>query len=87
MSRVSPSLLQLHSALVDALLEKQITFDNRNRFKPHVTLARHAIHPDAAALSPVIWEARHLVLVESRPGQGKNRASQYLPIAERMLGG
>ncbi len=87
MEKTPPELIGLHQKLVMALSEKSVSFDKRNRFKPHITLARHADRTHFADVKPIIWQANRLVLVESRPRQDrKGTQPQYIPIAERKLG-
>lgn len=81
-------LVQLHHRLTTALQEKNIAFDNRNDFKPHITLARHSNRAGIPDLKPITWHAKHLVLVKSRLQQDKKGThQQYLPLAERLLTG
>ena len=84
MQHVPDGLLQLHQDLVFALEERQISFDRRNRFTPHVTLARHSDRPRARSFDPVLWHASHLVLVESRTVSGFSGSRQeYVVLAEK----
>lgn len=86
MTETPESLIQLHTTLRQALSEKQISFDKRNRFKPHITLARQSDHLELAEFVPISWQARHLVLAESRfPGQQGKRTSEYVFVAERFF--
>lgn len=87
MQEIPADLTQLYEKLVAALTEKSIPFDRRNRFQPHITLARHARRTETAEVKPIIWHANRLVLVESRFRQDKKGSHpHYIPIAERMLG-
>lgn len=87
MKAIPPELTQLYKRLVAVLAEKSISYDRRNRFKPHITLARHSSRTETAGLKPITWHANHLVLVESRIRQDKKGSHpQYIPVAERMLG-
>lgn len=87
MKDIPAELTQLYKGLAAALAEQSISYDRRNRFKPHITLARHSSRTASADLQPVIWHANHLVLVESRFRQDKKGSHpQYIPLAKRMLG-
>lgn len=72
----APALEHLHQTLAARLRAMGLPTETR-AFKPHLTLARHAVGavpPDAA--SAVRWPVREVVLVESRPGP--NGAYQVL---------
>jgi 2''-5'' RNA ligase len=87
MKAIPPDLTQLYKELVAILAEKSISFDRKNRFKPHITLARHSSRTETADLNPIIWHANHLVLVKSCFRQDeKGSHPQYIPVAERRLG-
>ncbi|HEX8788091.1 MAG TPA: RNA 2',3'-cyclic phosphodiesterase [Telluria sp.] len=64
------ALLDLHSALSDALLDLGLQPEARS-YRPHVTMARRAA---GAAIPPggqvLDWEIERYALVESRPGNG-----------------
>ena len=84
MTEVPENLLQLHQDLTFALNERQIPFDGRNRFTPHVTLARHSDRPRITSHAPVLWHARHLALVESRTVRDSGGPrQQYVILAEK----
>ncbi|MDL2284984.1 RNA 2',3'-cyclic phosphodiesterase [Oxalobacter sp. OttesenSCG-928-P03] len=86
-AKTPPALLQLQKTLIAALSEKHISFDKRNRFKPHITLGRQSDRMKSIDRPPIIWQADHLVLVESRFRQDeKGMHPQYIPIAEHWLG-
>ncbi|HET9643968.1 MAG TPA: RNA 2',3'-cyclic phosphodiesterase [Burkholderiaceae bacterium] len=66
---VTPSLQTLHEAVAIRLLEQGLTPEAR-RYRPHVTLARHAKGVVSAPDLPgMAWEADAFVLVESRGGR------------------
>lgn len=76
-SAVPPALLQLHGALAGTLCELGVRVEAR-RFRPHVTLARHA----QAAVVPetveaVEWAVRGYALIRSHAGP----APHHEPIA------
>jgi 2'-5' RNA ligase len=64
------SLPELHAALGAALAGLGLEPEAR-KFRPHVTLARHADKAVAPVQGPPInWDVRGYALVESRPGHG-----------------
>lgn len=65
MHDVPASLLGLHGELNAALEQSGFAFDRRDDFKPHVTLARDASAPGTSGITPVIWHADHVALVQS----------------------
>ena len=85
MQQVPDALLQMQRELVLALKKRRIAFDGRNRFTPHLTLARHSDRPRGSAPAPVLWHARHLALVESLAGKEAHRpGQQYIIRAGKM---
>jgi 2'-5' RNA ligase len=67
---VPPALLRLQADLGHALAVMGLPVEER-RYRPHVTLARRAMHAVPPAAGPVFgWRAGSYVLVESVPGQG-----------------
>jgi 2'-5' RNA ligase len=74
-----PQLLQLQRALMAQLIaEKIFQPEAAERFRPHVTLARHAV-PPAQPFAALRWRAERMVLAASTP-QGI-----YRIIASRQL--
>lgn len=69
-SRVPEPLLALQAALDDRLRALGLAPETR-RWRPHVTLARHARALAAAApAAPIPWHSQGHVLVRSVPGSG-----------------
>lgn len=67
---VPPALLRLQADLGHALQAMGLSVEER-RYRPHVTLARRAMHASPPAAGPVFaWRAQSYVLVESEPGRG-----------------
>lgn len=65
------ALIALHAALRDGLERLGLATDT-GRYRPHVTLARHAGDSAApAATSPVDWHVHGYALVESQPVTGE----------------
>ena len=86
MKQTPPGLVRLQHELALALTEKNVSFDKRPHSIPHLTLARHSDKPGISTFNPVVWHARHLVLVESRSGNDPERPQQnYVILAERIL--
>ena len=81
LERPSPALLELRGACMRALAEQGLAprFEH-DRFTPHVTLARQTPPPPPERPSPVQWQARELVLVESLKSSG-----DYRVVARRDL--
>ena len=75
-----PGLLRLHAALGDALAALQWPVEAR-RYRPHVTLARHAAGsrpPPADMPASIRWPAEQgHVLVRSSPGRGYEILQSY----------
>jgi RNA 2',3'-cyclic 3'-phosphodiesterase len=65
MQQVPEPLETLQQALIAALLQHRICFDQQSRFKPHITLARAAQLPTDSACTPIIWRTDHIALVQS----------------------
>ncbi len=58
-------LSQLQSMLTLELMRKGITYDSGKPFRPHITLARRADAPSDLPLTPIRWQANHIVLAQS----------------------
>lgn len=65
MQHVPDELYALQQNLSAALSQHQISFDQRNSFKPHVTLARDAPPPPEFSFAPVVWPVGEVALVQS----------------------
>lgn len=76
-------LVTLHHGLLRALARHNIIVDHGARFTPHITLARDAIAaPAVPDITPIIWRADHIALVQSTTG---GTASRYRLLASRPL--
>lgn len=80
-STVPAALEALHGALAEALVAQELPVEQR-RFRPHLTLARHAaaaVPPKDAA--PIAWPAQGYALVVStgRPAQRYAVLREYPP--------
>lgn len=83
---IPDNLVKLHQSLITAISEDESQSGKLNRFKYHITLARHSNPPQITAPEPIIWHANQLVLAESRLGQGKNgTAPLYIPLIKHIL--
>jgi 2'-5' RNA ligase len=60
------ALFTLQSTLAQALLHRNVSFDDRAAFKPHVTLARDASAPPDIVFTPINWQANQVALVQSK---------------------
>lgn len=80
MHEAPDALLVLQRELAQALVQKNISFDNRTGFKPHVTLARDASLPPDIVFTPITWQATQAALVQSMPNGGG-----YHVLASRSL--
>ncbi len=84
--KIPSSVFYLHKQLASALTKKSISFDKRNQFKPHITLARHSNHLNKNDLNPIVWKTNQLLLVESRfVKTNKGIYPQYIPIAKTPI--
>lgn len=84
MTEPPAGMLALHTHLREALVAADIPGLKVEPFRPHVTLARNAERPPTTLLAPPIaWRARHVVLVESRGGNGN--PTVYRILAERTM--
>lgn len=79
---VPDELLGLHGHLVQALRERQVTFNGQHAYKPHITLARDASLPPDLAFDPIGWHAAQVSLVQSTTTQD---GSVYRILASRSL--
>lgn len=73
-------LFKLQRHLAEMLAGRDISFDNRPDFKPHVTLARDARAPTDMVFAPITWRASQAVLVQSMTNGGT-----YRVLASRSL--
>lgn len=76
------ALLSLQQALAQALQQHGIAFDNKQPFRPHVTLARDASLPPDLIFDPIAWRASEVALVQSVT---KAEGAIYEVIASRAL--
>jgi len=83
---IPDALLDLHRGLAVGLEAAGLPVETRE-YRPHVTLARRVqTQPADITMSPIIWEIRHLVLVESRPGSAPcYRILAGWPLLPRVL--
>jgi 2'-5' RNA ligase len=66
MSNVPQALVALHGALAAALTEAGVKLGGeQDSFVPHVTLLRNALPPQQSEITPLVWRAQSVVLVES----------------------
>lgn len=65
MHQVPDELVAVQQELAQALQQRGIAFDNRQPFKPHVTLARDASLPPDLTFDPIPWRASDVALVQS----------------------
>lgn len=79
---VPDTLIALRKELADALARHGVAFDDRSRFKPHITLARDADMPSDMVFTPITWHADQLVLVQSTTHA---TGSRYEVLARRSL--
>lgn len=64
-SQLPDSLVRLHAALNQALRDTGFEIEGRP-FRPHVTLARRCVQPQARApIAPIAWAVRKLCLIGS----------------------
>lgn len=59
------ALIALRQELLRALAQHNMIANQDTRFKPHITLARDAIAAAVPDMTPVIWRADHIALVQS----------------------
>lgn len=79
---VPEELLGLYGHLVQALRERQVTFNAQHDYQPHITLARDASLPPDLAFDPILWHAAAVSLVQSTTTQD---GSVYRILASRSL--
>jgi RNA 2',3'-cyclic 3'-phosphodiesterase len=65
MHEVPESLFGLQRDICTGLEQCGIAFDQRNHFKPHITLARDAVPMEALHFEPIAWRASQVSLVQS----------------------
>lgn len=76
------ALIALRQALLHALAQHNIIVDQDIRFKAHITLARNAIAVAVPDITPVIWRADHIALVQST---ADGTTPHYRILASRRL--
>lgn len=59
------ALMQLQAGLTRQLAQRQVMFESRALFRPHITLAREAAAPAEHAFTPIVWQAKQVALVQS----------------------
>jgi 2'-5' RNA ligase len=82
MHDVPSTLIIVQRELAQALVQRNVSFDNRATFKPHITLARDAKPPPDVIFAPIAWQARQVVLVESK---AQPNGISYRVLASRAL--
>jgi 2'-5' RNA ligase len=82
MHDVPDTLFTLQSTLAQALLQQDVSFDNRSAFKPHVTVARDATAPPDMVFAPISWQANQVALVQSK---AQPDGVSYRVLASRLL--
>jgi 2'-5' RNA ligase len=82
MHEVPDALLTVQRALTQALLQHDVSFDNRPAFKPHITLARDATTPPDIVFTPISWQANRIALVQSKT---QPDGISYRVLASRSL--
>ncbi|MGV8892647.1 MAG: RNA 2',3'-cyclic phosphodiesterase [Burkholderiaceae bacterium] len=82
MQRVPDALFTLRHTLFAALAQQTIAVKQSMHFKPHITLARDAAAIAARDVTPIIWRADHIALVQSNTG---GNAPRYRLLASHQL--
>lgn len=82
MHNVPDTLVNLQRELAQALLQQNVSFDNRATFKPHITLARDATPPPDLVFTPITWQATQMALVQSK---AQPDGISYRVLASRAL--
>ena len=82
MQRAPDTLSALRHALFAALTQQNIALNQSTYFKPHITLARDAVAVAARDVTPILWRADHIALVQSNTG---DNAPRYRLLASRRL--
>lgn len=81
---VPDTLIRLQESLAQALTRQEISFDRRNDFTPHITLARDVEPPSDRPFEPFTWEVRQIALVHSLQEGGR---LDYRVLASLYLDG
>lgn len=81
---VPDTLIRLQESLAQELMRQEISFDRRNDFTPHITLARDAEPPSDRPFEPFPWEVRQIALVHSLQEGGR---LDYRVLASLYLDG
>lgn len=76
------ALFSLHEHLVQALMERNVSFNGQHTYKPHVTLARDASQLQDAVFDPITWHATVAALVQSIT---TSEGSVYRILASRRI--
>lgn len=84
MQHAPDTILALRNALFATLVQQNIAINQSMHFKPHITLARDAAAIAARDVTPILWRADHIALVQSNTG---GSAPRYRLLASRRLKG
>lgn len=82
MQRAPDTILALRNALFATLVQQNIAINQSMHFKPHITLARDAAAIAARDVTPILWRADHIALVQSNTGDNTPR---YRLLASRRF--
>lgn len=81
-STIPDALHHLHHDIRAYLTEKRLT-DGRERFRPHITLARHSEPSEWTPDSPVKWPVTRLALMQSILGSEPGIHPEYRILYEK----
>lgn len=86
MSQKNVALLTLQKELFEKLLEKKIISDAKNRFVPHVTLARKVKEGKKQMKDTIFWNVKRMALVQSQTIKTeKGQGVKYTILSDRFL--
>ena len=81
-SSIPDALHNLHRDIRTYLTANRLA-DGRERFRPHITLARHSAPSEWVPDSPVKWSVTRLALMQSIPGGDPGSHPEYRILYEK----
>jgi 2'-5' RNA ligase len=75
-------VLNLHSAIHEALAQAGLASGLERSLTPHVTLLRDPREAPAAFVAPVSWRVREFLLIDSRRGESRHEVEGRWPLGE-----
>ena len=81
-SSIPDALHHLHQNIRAYLIQNRLS-DGRERFRPHITLARQSAPSERTPETPVKWKVTRLALMQSIPGNAPGSHPEYRILYEK----